>query len=131
MAYLCQFEQNLAIGSKDRLHTRLFYSYTTPVTLKITSKSPNSNHSFQLSRISIRTSFIKIHPTVHKLVCRQKAITTLTPTRSTPRTVSRECNPVWTTQWLCDTFSRMYLICTYISERDVQFSKAFSGMMSM
>ena len=35
MIYLIEFSQNLAIGSQDRVQTRLFHSYTTTVTLKL------------------------------------------------------------------------------------------------
>ena len=41
MMYMCQFGQNLAIGLEDRVQqTRLLYSYTSLVTLKIRSWSP-------------------------------------------------------------------------------------------
>ena len=39
--YLCQFGQNLAIGSEDMVLTRLFHSQMTLATLKIRSRSPN------------------------------------------------------------------------------------------
>ena len=39
MMHLCQFGQNLASGSEDRVQTRLFHGNMTMVTLKIRSMS--------------------------------------------------------------------------------------------
>ena len=41
-----------AIGSQDRVQTRLFHSYMILVTLKIRSRTPKSNHSFWMFQIN-------------------------------------------------------------------------------
>ena len=53
MKYFRLFGQNLAIGSEDRAHKRLFHSYMILVTLKLRSCSQKSGHSFWMSQISI------------------------------------------------------------------------------
>ena len=42
--YLCQFSQSLANGSEGTMQTRLFLSNMTLATLKIRSRSPDSNY---------------------------------------------------------------------------------------
>ena len=76
--YMCLLCLKLAIGSEDRKQRRLFQELYVTGDLETYLMSQISNYPLYRSHIIICASLVEIHPMVHKLECRQKAILTQT-----------------------------------------------------
>ena len=50
------------------------FSFSTAVTLKIRSSSPNSKQYFVMSQLYIHVNLVRIQPLVQKILCRQESV---------------------------------------------------------
>ena len=98
MLYPCKSGWNPSISSWDMVHTSTFGlnfgSLSPTVTLKIRSRSPKPNQLIIMSQCYIHANFVKIHPPVHEISCKQESVTqTLMPmpTGSAPKKI---CPPL-------------------------------------
>ena len=64
-----------------------FGSLSPTVTLKNRSRSPKPNQLFIMSQCYIHANLVKIHPSIHEIVCNQESVTPTT-TGPAPKTIS-------------------------------------------